>query len=151
MTATLDADCRGWEPYSLDLFRSLLELAIPAAAGTRFLDIGSGTGEKLAAARELGLDPEGVEINDAYADEADRHGLVTHRADARTWDRYGDYDIVYLNHPLVSEDTEADFERWLHPQLQPGAVLVQVNDCIAPGWPALFNDRERWCGVWRRP
>lgn len=144
-------DCFGWAPAPIGLFTELLQVAVEHGAAGRFLDVGSGIGTKLLLAQDAGFDVEGVEQLDELAAAADEHGLTTHRADARGWDGYADYDVVYLNHPLANTEFETPFEQWLHQQLKPGAVLIQVNDCVAPDWPGLSVNREAWWGVWHRP
>jgi hypothetical protein len=144
-------DCFGWSPYPLGLFAPLLEAALAHSKGPRFLDVGSGIGTKLLLARQAGLDPEGVEQIEEFAVFADRLGFTTHRADVRGWDGYDGYDIVYVNHPLINTELEEPFELWLHEQLKPGTVLMQANDCVAPDWPAIVDNRGAWNGVWQRP
>jgi len=143
-------DCFGWAPAPIGLFQELLQVAVEHTDGGRFLDVGSGIGTKLMLAQQAGFQVEGVEQLDELVAVADEHGLTTHQADARGWDGYANYDVVYVNHPLANTEIEEPFEAWLHQQLKPGVVLIQVNDCLAPNWPALLDNREAWNGVWQR-
>jgi len=142
----------GWEPYDLGEFTRLLDAAIPHAARRSFLDAGCGIGTKCLAAASRGLTAEGVELVPAYAARTRRLGVTVHKADVRGWPHYADYGIVYVNCPLKGEAAEARFERWLHGQMAPGAVLISVNDCAAPrGWGAVLDERAQFRGVYVKP
>ena len=69
---------------------------------TRFLDIGSGSGEFLYMARKMGFEVTGVEPNTGYADYTKRVlGLPVQNCTYETADLRDDgYDIINLNHVL---------------------------------------------------
>jgi trans-aconitate methyltransferase len=146
------AEVFGWEPYPLGDFARLLGVAVAAAPGAAFTDLGCGIGTKCLYAAQRGLAAGGVELEPAYADEAQALGATVTLADLRTWDGYGALaGIVYLNCPLKDETAEAALEQNIHTALAPGVVLIQVNDCGPPaGWDALADEREQFRGVYRK-
>jgi len=58
--------------------RTLLAVLGPRASQMRLLDVGCSSGAFLVAAREIGLDAEGVEISPEAADAARRAGFRVH-------------------------------------------------------------------------
>jgi hypothetical protein len=74
-----------------------------------------------------------------FLTEAIRLGVACELADARDWDGYDRFGLVYLNHPLVCGPNckdEAVLENWVHGQMSSGSVLLAVNYDLAPGCPA---------------
>jgi SAM-dependent methyltransferase len=152
-------DCFGWAPYDLDVFARLLDAAIAVAPGVSFLDAGCGLGTKCLLATERGLDAYGIDRVEAYVAQATRLGARAEVADVRDWARYGDFDVVYACHPL-REPAETGFERWLHEQMNPGAVWMTLRGCVVPeGWREVVredyqrhhHDPPRWRGVYVKP
>lgn len=136
-------DCFGWGAYDLDVFARLLDVAIGAAPARTFLDAGCGIGTKCLLAASRGLDAYGIDRVPAYAARAVQLGVNAEVADVRGWDRYGEFGIVYVSHPLKAH-AEAPFEAWLHGQMAPGAVLVTLRGCVAPaGWQPLVHESYR--------
>jgi len=147
-----DAECYGWEPYSLAEFARLLDLAVPRVPVASCLGVGCGIGTKCLLAASRGLAVEGVERLPVLAAVARGLGVTVHEADARTWDGYGNYGIVYVNCPLKDEDAEAVLEARIRSLMAPGAVLISVNDCGAPpGWDAVADERDAFRGVYVKP
>ena len=106
-----------------------------------------------------GLDAYGIDRVPVYAARAVQLGARAEVADVRGWDRYGEFSIVYVSHPL-QVSAEASFERWLHGQMAPGAVLVTLRGCIVPdGWQVLVHEpyqrphseTPRFRGVYVKP
>lgn len=152
-------DCFGWAPYDLDEFARLLDVAVEAAPGGPFLDAGCGIGTKCLLAAARGLDAYGIDRVPAYVDRAVQLGVHAEQADVRGWGRYGEFSIVYVSHPL-RPGAEEPFEKWLHDQMSPGAVLVTLRGCIFPdGWRAVihesyqrpYNEPPRFRGVYVKP
>jgi SAM-dependent methyltransferase len=117
----------GWEPFPVDRFLPLLVIAAARNHGP-FLDVGCGIGTKLLIAESRGLKAEGIEIVPDYVDEARRLGVNASVADAVTFTRYGEFGIVFINHPLKDFDAEDSLELMIQDQMSPGAVLITVNN-----------------------
>ena len=144
--------CFGWEPSDIDVFARLLFAAWNVTPGRRFLEVGCGIGTKMALAESVGFNAHGIEILPDLVAEALREGLNVVEADARFWRGYADFDTVYVNHPLLDQTAEQEFERELHRVMKPGSVLVAVNDCGSPeGWMPVIDERSAWRGVWVKP
>lgn len=144
----------GWEPYDPAAFGALLAAALPhVPAGNRtFLDAGCGIGTKCLIAEAAGLAAHGIDREPAFLAEARRLGVSCEPHDVRDFPRYGEYGLVYVNHPLTSPAAEAVFESWLHDQVAPGAILLTVNAGAFPaGWRWLGGWPSSWTGVLRKP
>ncbi len=170
-----DPLCCDWQPYDLGGFAVLLEQVLPYVPQGRqtFLDVGCGIGTKCLVAAQYGLAASGVERVSAYAAAARELGVSVTVADARTWDGYGDYGLVYLNHPLICGEgcnDEAALERRVQDMMSPGAILLSVNYDLMPGcpahpatqpcddscgrqgsWEVVLNGTRRWDAAWRKP
>lgn len=119
-----DPICHGYIPLRLDQFVEALLMAVKIAPGKRFLEIGCGIGTKLMLASRLGLDVTGIENREHDAAIAKylcpEANVVV--ADARWFDGYGAFDIVYSYRPLRDEAAERAFEARLYAAT--GAVLI---------------------------
>jgi len=103
-------------------------------------------------AGSLGFDVHGIEILPELVAEARNEGLDVIEADARSWLGYADFDTIYVNHPLLDQEAEEAFERDLHLAMNPGSVLISVNDFGPPvGWTPVVDERAAWRGVWVKP
>jgi hypothetical protein len=124
--AHVQEGCLGWLPYPLREWRLLMEAARANGALGPYLELGSGIGTKVLAARDLGYDGYGVENNPVLVREAERLGAQTALDDVRTASVVH-AGIVYVNHPLAAEEDEMALERRVQAELKPGAVLIQVR------------------------
>lgn len=106
-------------------------LAQGHAGPMRFLDMGCGGGSKVVAALGAFEDARGADFNPAYVTAA--HTFLTQlgldtglieQADALTYDRYGEFDVIYFYRPLKSPDLAARMEARVVEQARPGAVIV---------------------------
>lgn len=140
----------GWCPYDIRVFLRLLAAAVYASRNGRFLDLGCGIGTKCVLAESVGLRAEGIERVPAYIAQAREWDVTVHEADLLEWTSYSGYGIVYVNHPLRGEEAEEEFERKLEGLLDPGTVLIKVNDCGPPpgDWETVIDERDLWRGVW---
>ncbi|SDU49345.1 bifunctional 2-polyprenyl-6-hydroxyphenol methylase/3-demethylubiquinol 3-O-methyltransferase UbiG [Stappia sp. ES.058] len=89
--------------YAPGAYQRMAQIAEHASAGqTRFLDIGSGSGEFLYMARKMGFDASGIEPNTGYAEYTQRVlSLPVQNCNYETADLNPDgYDIINLNHVL---------------------------------------------------
>jgi SAM-dependent methyltransferase len=141
--------CFGWEPYSLESFSELLAIAASRNFLASFLDAGAGIGTKVIRATHYGLIASGIDLVPEFLAEAARIGADVQYGDVREWD-YSLYGIVYVNHPLIDQDEEAQLEFAIHDGMASGSVLVAVNYGIAPDWPEIGRIGE-WNAVWVKP
>lgn len=114
----------------------------------RFLDVGCGGGLKVLLAAEFFARADGLEYDAGYAAAArrviDRAGRLPSQVihgDALTFDRYGDYDVIYFYQPMKSPEGLIALERQITAQARPGTLL------IAPY--GLFSGRAESLGCGR--
>ena len=114
----------------------------------RFLDVGCGGGIKVLLAAEFFARADGLEYDAGYAAVArqvlTRAGRLPSQVihgDALTFDRYGDYDVIYFYQPMKSPEGLIALEQQIIAQARPGTLL------IAPY--ALFSDRAESLGCGR--
>lgn len=77
-------------------------------------------------AQRLGFRATGIEINPRYCRIARRiaPGAEVIEADALSWDRYGDFEVVYAYRLCIADADQRAFERWILPRLSPRALLI---------------------------
>jgi len=77
-------------------------------AGSRFLDVGCGLGNKVWIAQSLGFDGYGLEINPKYATIAGEYVGTDHVFchDGTTYPDYDQYDVIYFYNPMPSDELE---------------------------------------------
>lgn len=134
----------GWEPLPLFDFLEGMRVAAGATTGRRFLDVGSGIGEKLALAALLGWEPEGIELSAPLAVSSRMywpHPVAI--VDAFDFAGYRVYDLVYCYRPLVREEDQAALNRWIVGHLRPGALF------FCAGGPDPDGLTELGGQVWR--
>ena len=96
--------------------------APPPAGRTRLLDIGCGSGEFLALARECGYQVEGVEVSPRGVELARRRGLTVHAGVEALGD--ATYDVVTLWNVVDFFPRPLEQMREIHRVLAPGGVAV---------------------------
>jgi hypothetical protein len=145
-----------WMPFNTEDFLLLAACALKASAGDppRFLEIGAGIGTKMfLASRVLGMDAFGIERVPEYVTQAAELGCPVELADAGGWDRYGMYDIVWLNRVYRDRSLEAQLEAQLWEDMAPGAVIMCAHLEAPPpsSWWTKLDDWEARRGVWLKP
>ena len=133
--------------YRLHLLRKLVKrLDLPD--GSRFLEIGCGSGMVLEVLVGLGLRGVGVDLS-AEAIEAARTLLPAESVelvvgDFRTLD--GEFGLIVAAEVLEHIEDDVGALRWMRDHLADGGhVLITV-----PGCPKLFGERDRQVGHHRR-
>lgn len=114
----------GWEPLPLFDFLEGMRVAANATTGRRFLDVGSGIGEKLEIAAMLGWTPQGVEVDPALA--ADSRTYWPHKVvvcDAFEFDGYDEFDLIYCYRPLINPVDQDTLNRVIVEGARSGTVL----------------------------
>jgi SAM-dependent methyltransferase len=108
-----------------------ISLALDKPRPLRFLDVGCGGGTKVFGAASFFERAEGLEFDSGYLAAAqwflDRvHAPQTrvYQADAQTFEKYGDYDVVYLYRPLRRDGDLANLEARIIEQVKPGTIIV---------------------------
>ncbi len=125
--------------------RILRELASMGLAG-RLLDVGSATGDFLAAARELGWEAHGIDLSPHAAAVARRRGLdvtVGTLADAQF--QAASFDVVTMLDVLEHLVDPVAELREVHRVLRPGGLL-----CVeTPNWGSVYRHilRRRWAAL----
>jgi len=125
--------------------RILQELACLARPG-RLLDVGSATGEFLAAARERGWDTHGVELSPHAAAVARQRGLevtVGTLADAQF--PAASFDVVSMLDVIEHLVDPLEELREVHRVLRPGGLL-----CVeTPNWRSVYRHMlgRRWAAL----
>ena len=103
----------------------LARRATPARS-PRFLECGSGFGFVAALARELGFTVTGVEVEPSYVETSRRlfPSVRVEETDLLTFDRFGEFDVVYYYGPFADEEVQARFERRVEEALRPGGIVL---------------------------
>jgi SAM-dependent methyltransferase len=112
----------------------------------RFLDIGCGTGETLAAAAELGWDARGIELNrSAAAIARERSGRPVFNGPFEEFAASGEqYDIIHMGDVLEHIREPNRLIAWTAGKLVPGGILrIQVPNDLA-GYRMRWFSRIWW-------
>jgi len=107
----------------------------------RVLDFGCGAGDFLAAARERGWEPHGVELSERALHVARERGLEVRRSLAEYPD--ASFDYVRANHALEHVLDPPDVLREMHRVLKPGGTLF-IGVPTRDGLPARVFGRHWW-------
>lgn len=96
-----------------------------------FLDVGCGAGLKVMQAAQLFQTAHGLEYDNGYVETArsvlsmaGREPCKVFHADARQFDRYHEYDVIYLYRPMHVEAGLIEIEEQILPQLKAGTLLI---------------------------
>jgi SAM-dependent methyltransferase len=97
-------------------------------AGPRptLLDIGCGIGNVLLFAEQLGFDVYGIE-KDPYPCSIAQQLLGEEKVgqhDIWSFERYGDFDVLYYFRPFSDREPQQRFERMIEERLKPGGLLI---------------------------
>ena len=105
----------------------------------RFLDIGSGIGEKVFLAYALGrfVQCDGLEYDPRTSAIAsfllqqiaayDPYPIRLLQGDALTFEHYGSYSVIYMFRPMHDPIAMASLFRRIAKQMQPGAIVFDVH------------------------
>lgn len=90
------------------------------------LDIGCGIGNILLFAEQLGFDVYGIE-KDPYPCSIAQRLFGTDKVgqhDIWTFDRYGEFDVLYYFRPFSDREPQRRFEAMIEDCLKPGGLLI---------------------------
>jgi hypothetical protein len=148
-----DAHAFGYRPYALGAFGALLQVAVQAwseshqhASPQFLLEVGCGIGTKLVlAAKVFHLQAEGFDASLKYVQAASdlceeyAVGLgQVWREDARYYQGWNSYDIIFLNRPLRDYQEQLKLEETVYDEMSMGSVLILGNALSTPdGWKLL--------------
>lgn len=139
-----------YEPTPVVDFLEDMEVVGRCAPGRRFLEVGCGIGTKMIIATKLGYEVHGIEVREQYAAVA-KHLCPEAKveiADARAYDDYRSYDVVFSYRPLRSDAGMAAFDQWLTDRMRPDAVLfAPYRSLRGLGWRFAEPDNSH---VWVR-
>jgi SAM-dependent methyltransferase len=117
---------------------------LPARAGGRLLDVGSGDGAFLAQMGELGWQAEGLEPDPAAAESARRSGLRVTQGLLSGLDdaaHAGAFDAVTLSHVIEHVHDPAGELAHIHRLLKPGGLLwIATPNLEALGYRRFGRD-----------
>jgi SAM-dependent methyltransferase len=99
------------------------------ARSPRFLECGSGFGFVAALAREVGFSVTAIEIEPSYIEISRRlfPSVRVEEADLTTFDRFGDFDVIYYYNPFADDEVQARFERRVEAALRPGGIILAIR------------------------
>jgi SAM-dependent methyltransferase len=147
-----------WEPYDIESFLSLLDIAIPKMhiplfGRGSFLDVGCGIGTKCLLAEQRGLNAEGIERVPEYVAEARRLSVKVAEIDCRDWNGYGNpWGIVFMNGPFRDVGLQSAFDAWLAKKLRRGTVLIAVNTAVVPeDWETIHRNEDELQAIMVKP
>jgi SAM-dependent methyltransferase len=151
------ANVWGWKPYPIGAFGAMLDKAVSLKGREgllpnkiSYLEIGCGIGTKLVLAYKVfGIgDVNGFDIDEPMVTAAAE--LITEDSlegdislwvdDAREYERYGDFDIVWFNRCLRDQDEAHELETKVFSAMKTGSILLLGNSLTIPqGWIPLGN------------
>ncbi|WP_263719835.1 class I SAM-dependent methyltransferase [Albidovulum sediminicola] len=137
-------------PTRVSLFLEIAQLAYRVLLARRhtgpgrFLDVGCGSGIKVALATQIFATADGIEYDPGYAENA-RRALPLLRADrgrifegdALAFDSYGDYDVIYLYRPMQNDALMRQLEERILDQARPGTLLLAPYAMIEAHCPRI--------------
>lgn len=147
-------------PFQPSAFTAIMFDVVAETNGPIFLDVGCGTGTKMALAKEVfGLTPWGIEIDRPMADQADaRFPWAVIAEDARRSicrSFYSQADIVWMYRPFRDPDAQTELEKFVMAEMKHGAILAggkwQMDN--PPPWIPVVDDWDDHikCGAWMKP
>lgn len=110
----------------------------------KFLDIGSGVGQKVFLAYKVfGLDSYGLELRLPFVQRANEilgFSLFDYRpenkrvfqANALTFDKYNEFDIIYFYCPIARKDLQIQLEQKIAKDCKKGTVLIAFTSNFFP-------------------
>lgn len=132
--------------YNLTIIKEIdafIALNIESGKSVSFLDVGCGTGAMMSRIKFRHNSPlisiTGIEINPQYVNSAKQFGEVI-TGDARKYQEYGNYNLIFLYRPLVDSTEQALLEQTIVQQAPPGSLIVSVF----PAAPELITPRYRF-------
>jgi hypothetical protein len=162
---TPDPDSWRWSPLDIHEFNEMLtvahqlavESAIKVAEPLRQLSIveaGSGIGTKLWWAKnKFNMIETGYENNDEYLVMSARLEVNAYKHDLSDLDNqpvWSAYDVVYIARPFKDDMFEVQWEKRVHDDMRPGAVLISAFAAVKPyNWTCFY--RRPFRGVWVKP
>ncbi|MDA8165403.1 MAG: class I SAM-dependent methyltransferase [Desulfobacteraceae bacterium] len=91
----------------------------------RLLDVGCGIGNVLLFAEQLGFEVYGIEKDDyPYRIAARLFEERIEQADIWTYDRYGEFEVIYYFRPFCDREPQLRFEKMIEDRLKPGGLLI---------------------------
>jgi len=100
----------------------------------KFLDVGCGVGEKVFLAKMFGFDAYGLDIRQPYVEKSKQLlNNLSHsrefdnkifKADAITFDKYADFDIIYFYHPANNIELQKQIEATILKNAKIGAIVA---------------------------
>lgn len=155
--SAVSPDGTPWIPFPWPDFVALVAEALPeAASGTLFLEIGCGIGTRMLLAQEIfGLDVTGIDAVPELVSTAQTRMSLPNAilADAREFEHYGKYDLIWFNRPLRDAADQLKLEEHVWEAVKPGAVVICANLEGQPpaNWWLVLDDMEVRRGIWQKP
>lgn len=106
----------------------------------KFLDVGCGLGTKMLLAKNHGLIPYGIDTNPKYLEVVREMEMECEMADALTFEKYADFDLIYWYIPIRDRPLMEQLEDRICAEANENAVLF-------PGSRMLFGARHGWTEV----
>jgi len=119
-------------------------LAQRTGRAARFLDVGCGGGLKVLSAAQFFAPSEGLDFDPGYVTAA-QNLLAKTRADttnvfeanALTFDRYDEYDVIYFYRPIMDWDKLHELEERIVKSARPDALLIAPYTMFDARYDAL--------------
>ena len=122
--------------------RAVLDAIPSLRRGTRLLDVGCATGDFLAAARERGIDAEGLELSKWSASIARERGLTVHETTLASLEGESRFDAITMFGVIEHFTDPAAELRHAHRLLAPGGVFAGWTGDVASITSRLLG--RRW-------
>ncbi len=151
LAQTIDALERAWFPAVLpehpefyeyqstpvDTFVVALQMVRERARGNAYLEVGCGIGTKLVIAQHFGFEVHAIEARAQYVATAQFlcPEATIKIADARHYDNYGAFDVIFCYRPLISDEGQAALDEFICGKAKSDAVLLYpYRNLTQYGW-----------------
>lgn len=109
-----------------------------------FLDVGAGYGDKVLIAKDIVEKADGIEYLKEYVDVAKSFGIDLIHADAFEFSKYGDYDLIYMYHPIHDYKIYTKLVVLLMENMKVGGYLLEVYDPYDDFVKLVDDNKERF-------
>lgn len=116
--------------FSMDIARDHLIFTQPGgwSGNETYLELGCGLGTKMRLAQLLGWQVAGIELHEPLADHCRGLGLACESADAREFEEYRFFDLVYWYRLCTDLQAERELLAYVSGLMRPGALLFHAGD-----------------------
>lgn len=116
-------------PFYPDKFYKLIKKYNEELGISSFLDVGAGYGDKVLLANQIIKGKcDGIELVKEYIRVAKSFGINLINRNAFEFDKYKDYDLIYMYHPIYNEELYHKLVYFILHEMKVGGYFLEVYD-----------------------